>query len=214
MRWMIAVHYWPIWIRGLLKNNCSGREVSSIKEMSGKFQDKKIMQKLFRILLLQTAMIINTGKQTWHISFNFAPTKLTTKVVALVEIQASNLTNLPCHWRTIAHVFFLQNGHVSNSCSFICCYYYCLAECFVLTIMSPSDDISGYKGCKKILLAKSKRRNHPTKQFHNLFFNLKNLKHKISQYSKTSENIDQCETHCSGGRFDPWIGTTKKMIYF
>ena len=122
---------------------------------------------------------------------------------------------LPCHWRTIAHVFFFwQNGHVSNSCSFICCYYYCLAECFVLTIMSPSDDISGYKGCKKILLAKSKRRNHPTKQFHNLFFNLKNLKHKISQYSKTSENIDQCETHCSGGRFDPWIGTTKKMIYF
>ena len=51
------------------------------------------MQKLFRILLLQTAMIINTGKQTWHISFNFAPTKLTTKVVALVEIQAWNLTN-------------------------------------------------------------------------------------------------------------------------
>ena len=94
MRWMIAVHYWPIWIRGLLKNNCSGKEVSSIKEMSGKFQDKKrIMQKLFRILLLQTAMIINTGKQTWHISFNFAPTKLTTKVVALVEIQAWNLTN-------------------------------------------------------------------------------------------------------------------------
>ena len=93
VRWMIAVHYWPIWIRGLLKNNCSGKEVSSIKEMSGKFQDKKIMQKLFRILLLQTAMIINTGKQTWHISFNFAPTKLTTKVVALVEIQAWNLKN-------------------------------------------------------------------------------------------------------------------------
>ena len=109
---------------------------------------------------------------------------------------------------------FLKNGHVSNSCSFICCYYYCLAECFVLTIMSPSDDISGYKGCKKILLAKSRRKNHPTKLFHNSFFNLKNLKHKISQYSKTSENIDQCETHCSGGRFDPWIGTTKKMIYF
>ena len=106
-----------------------------------------------------------------------------------------------------------QNGHVSNSCSFICCYYYCLAECFVLTIMSPSDDISGYKGCKKILLAKSKRRNHPTKQFHNLFFNLKNLKHKISQYSKTSENIDQCETYyCSGGRVDPWIGATKNDI--
>ena len=42
-------------------------------------------------------------------------------------------------------------------------YLWVEAKCFVFTIMSASDNISGYKGGKKIPLANCKRKRIPTK---------------------------------------------------
>ena len=54
---------------------------------------------------------------------------------------------------------FYYCGHLFESCKF-----WVEAKCFVFTIMSASDDISGYKGCKKIPLANCKRKRIPTKK--------------------------------------------------